>query len=70
MLIQKTKVESRVFNLDDANENSEYNEIIDNPAVRILERKFIAHTEVEQMGKDRTEIKEQHLYVEWETCSL
>lgn len=70
MLIQKSKIESRVFNLDDASDNTEYNAIIDNPAVRILEKKWIQHTEVEQMGKDRTETKEQHVYLEWETCSL
>ena len=70
MLIQKSKVESRVFNLDRATDLVEYNAIIDDPAVRILDRKWIQHTESETMGRDRTEVKEQHLYVEWETCSL
>ena len=31
---------------------------------------MIKHTEVEQSGRDRTEIVENHIYLEWETCSL
>jgi hypothetical protein len=38
--------------------------------VRVLEKKWIKHTEVEQSGKDRTEVTENHIYLEWETCSL
>lgn len=70
MLIQKAKVESRVFNLDDVGDNNAYNDVLDNPAVRVLEKKWIKHTEVEQSGKDRTEVTENHIYLEWETCSL
>lgn len=70
MLIQKSTIEARVFNLDDAADCAAYNQVINNPSVRILEKKFIAHTEVEQMGKDRTEVKENHIHLEWETCSL
>jgi hypothetical protein len=70
VLIEKAKVESRVFNLNDHQENLEYNQVLDNPAVKVLDKRFIKHTEVEQMGKDRTEVTENHIYLEWETCSL
>lgn len=70
MLIERTKKESRVFNLDDPHDLADYNETIDSPAVRVLDKKWIQHTEVEASGRDRTETKENHIYLEWETCSL
>lgn len=70
MLIQKTRVESRVFNLNEPQENVEYNEVLDNPANKVLEKRFIKHTEVEAEGRSRTEVTENHVYLEWETCSL
>lgn len=70
MLIQKSRIESRVFNLNDHGENDEYNAVLDNPAIKVLEKKMIKHTEVEQQGRDRTEVVENHIYLEWETCSL
>lgn len=70
MLIEKAHKESRKFNLDDPDDVQAYNMIIDNPAVRILEKKYIQHTESESEGRSRTETKEVHMYVEWETCSL
>ena len=70
MLIERTKKQSRVFNLNDRDEEEAYNEIIDDPAVRILEKRMIKHTEVEQSGRDRTETTENHILLEWETCSL
>jgi hypothetical protein len=70
VLIERAKKESRVFNLDDPDDMNAYNEVIDNPAVRILEKKFIQHTETERSGRDMTETKEVHLFVEWETVCL
>lgn len=70
MLIERSVVESRTFNLDAAGDLEEYNELLDDPAVRVLHKKFIDHTEVEQEGRMRTEVKEMHIYVEWERCTL
>jgi hypothetical protein len=70
MLIQKSRVQSRVFNLNDHEENEAFNEVIDNPAVRVLDKRMIKHTEIEQEGRSRTETVENHMYLEWETCSL
>lgn len=70
MLIEKAKVQSRVFNLDLETDIDEWSALLDDPSVRVLFKKFIQHTETEQFGKDKTEVKEVHLYVEWETCSL
>lgn len=70
MLIEKVRKEAKKFNLDDPDDILEYTHIISDPAVRILEKKYIQHTEVEAEGRSRTETKEVHMYVEWETCSL
>jgi len=70
MLIEKAKIESRIFNLDNESDQSEYNALIDNPGVRILDKRWIDHNEVHVEGRERTEVKEPHLYVEWEECSL
>lgn len=70
MLIEKTKKESRIFNLDLESDQNEYNGILNNPGMRVLGTKWIDHTEVEVEGRSRSEVKENHIYVEWETCSL
>ena len=70
MLIEKVKTEAKVFNLDDTADLQEYNDLLSNPAIRVLDKKWIDHTEVHAEGRERTEIKENHIYVEWETCSL
>lgn len=70
MLIQKSKIQARVFNLNDHRENEEYNAVLNDPTVRILDKKVIKHTEVEAEGRSRTEVTENHVYLEWETCSL
>ena len=70
MLIERSKREARVFNLNDRDEEEAYNQIINDPAVNILEKRLIKHTETEQSGRDRTETTENHIMLEWETCSL
>jgi hypothetical protein len=70
MLIERSTIQARVFNLDDVGDHNEYNSIINDPAIRILDKKWIDHTEVEAEGRNRSETKENHIYLEWETCSL
>lgn len=70
MWIERSTVEARVFNLNDASENAEYNDLLSDPAVKILEERWIKHTEVEVEGRSRTETTENHIFVKWETCSL
>lgn len=70
MLIEKTKTESRTFNLDDPEDLADWNAILDNPAIRVTEKKLFNHTETMQEGRERTETKDQRIYAEWEVCSL
>lgn len=70
MLIERSSKQARIFNLDLNDDLLAYNEVISDPATRILEKKYIAHTEIDQSGRDRTETKETHILLEWETCSL
>ena len=70
MYIERARVQTQVFNLDDNEDLRRWEEILSDPAVRVLNKKFINHTESETSGRDRTETKEVHLYVEWEECSL
>jgi hypothetical protein len=70
MLIEKTDARARVFNLNDATENGEYNDLLSDPAIKILEERWIKHTESTQEGRNRTEVTENHIFVKWERCSL
>lgn len=70
MMIERTKRESRTFNLDDATELAAWNALLDDPSVRIVQQKIFNHSETEQEGRDRFETKDQRIYAEWEVCSL
>ena len=69
-MIERTKLESRTFNLDNPDELQAWNDLLDNPAVRIIEKKIFNHSEATQEGRERTETKDQRIYAEWEVCSL
>lgn len=70
MLIERAALRSRTFNLDDRDQLADWNELLGDPSIRIVTKKFFNHTETSDDGDSHIEIKDQRVYAEWETCSL
>ena len=70
MLITKTNRRSYSFNLDDREDRESYEEILNNPAAKILSKKFVTQSETIHEGESSTTTSEQHIYLEVEECSL
>lgn len=67
MLLPKKTRHFAKFNLDDAGERGDYEALLDDPSVTIIERHPEKHTESEFEGPSTTEL---HMYVEYERCDL
>lgn len=70
MLIERSTINARRFNLSDADSVREYNDVINDPSTRVLDKKFINHTESVSEGDSFTETKEVHVFLEWEVVCL
>lgn len=62
----------RVFslNLDDNSDRETYEEILNNPANRIISRKWVTQTETTSSGDSTISTSEQYIYLEVEVCGL
>jgi hypothetical protein len=70
MFIERVTKHARTFDTEDVQDNKDYCAVLNDPAVRVLVKRFIKHTEVEAQGRDRTEQTRDYVYMEWEECSL
>jgi len=70
MLIEKTVRSIRRFDLNNASDLEEYNRLLQNPAVKIIDRQILEEKEA-HFEKDFSETSTHHVaYLEIEECSL
>lgn len=68
--VAKTRRQALKFNLDDAEERQRYEEVLNNPAMKVLTKKHVQQTETTYDGDAETSATELHLYLEVEECTL
>jgi hypothetical protein len=70
MLIEKTKKRAYSFNLDKADQRAEYEEVLNDPTVKIISKEFVNQSESD-FGEDFSTTKtERYVYLEVEECSF
>lgn len=70
MFIPKKTKEVYKFNLDDRSERQSYQDLLDDPCCRIIDKKYVTHTET-QFEKDFSSTETtNHIYIEVERCGL
>ena len=70
MLIARTKRRFESFNLDSADGAKAYEELVGDPSVIIVDRRFATLNETTYEGESSTSISRLWVYVEYEECSL
>ena len=68
--LEKTKKKVYSLNLSSVEGRADYNEILEDPAVRILSKKYYDQKSAESEGDYRNETSEQILILEVEECDL
>jgi len=70
MLIEKTERKILRFDLSEADDLAEYNRLLKNPAVKIIDRQILEEKD-SHFEKDFSETSTHHIaYLEIEECSL
>ena len=70
MFITRTERKIDTFYLDKRNEREAYEDIINNPAINVLDKKFESTTETVYEGETSSSITRPYVRVEYEVCSL
>ncbi len=70
MFIARTKRRFESFNLDDKDGAKEYEALISDPGVIIVDKRFATLTETSYEGESSVSISRLWVYVEYEECSL
>ena len=70
MFIVKTKKEIKEFNLHEADDMTALSELMSNPSVNIIDKKYEEMTNTDIEGDSITKTTELHVYVEVEQCLL
>ena len=70
MLIARTKRRFESFNLDDKDGAKEYEALIADPGVIIVDKRFATLAETTYEGESSVSISRLWVYVEYEECSL
>ena len=70
-LIPSTRIHALTFNLDDARGRTHYEEILNNPAMKLLSKRFASQSETSSSPDGgETTLTQQYVYVEVEECVL
>lgn len=70
MFITRTERKVASFYLDDRRDVVEFERLLNDPAVNIIERKYQTQSEASFEGESRTVIERPFVRVEYEICSL
>lgn len=70
MFIARTKRRFESFNLDDKDDAKEYEALISDPGVIIVDKRFAKLTETSYEEESSVSITKLWVYVEYEECSL
>jgi hypothetical protein len=70
MFITRTKKHVNTFYLDDAEDRQEFDRLLNDPSIMILDKKFQTQSESTFEGESKTVIERPFVRVEYEECSL
>lgn len=70
MFITRTEREIRIFYLDDNRDSDAFNDLLNNPGIRILSKTFLSQKETNYEGESSTVTERPYVRVEYEACSL
>lgn len=69
MFTPRTRRQSFSFNLD-SGDSDLYDQILNNPAMRILSKKYATLSETTSHGEESTTVSHLYVYLEVEECHL
>lgn len=70
MFIEKASRGMAVFDLNDSDDVKAYNDLLNDPAIKILDKKYGKTESTTQDGEYNSTEKNDMLYVEYEECDL
>ena len=70
MYVTRTKKHLQNFYLDNPQDKAKFEEIINNPAVNILEKSFFNESTTDYEGESASTTERPCARLEWEICSL